>query len=328
NSEHLKAMIDDLLETTRAETGKLVVEPRRTDAGRLAAEVAAEKRLAADQRGVRLACEAPAAPFVFADPVRVRQVLMNFVDNALKFTPSGGTVSIACAVGAADPGKVTVSVTDTGPGLPPDDCRRIFDRLYQARDVRPLGGERKGLGLGLYISREIVLRSGGRIWVESEPGKGASFRFTLPQFRFEQVVAPAVSRGARRAAVAFVELYPPSHGMAEGSARTVRLECAALLRRQAREGESLLPEMSPPGAEGMLVYVQREPSDSGAALAERLQGLVSGVRVVSLHRLKPSVQAAAVEAGAAGLSAALESAIEGRLGERLASARESGVVGT
>ena len=100
NSEHLKAMIDDLLETTRAETGKLTVEPRRADAGAVVADVAAEKKLAADQRGIGFALELAGAPLVYADPVRVRQVLMNLVDNALKFTPKGGRLTLSCGPAA------------------------------------------------------------------------------------------------------------------------------------------------------------------------------------------------------------------------------------
>lgn len=326
NSEHLKSMIDDLLETTRAETGKLVIEPRRVDAGAVAAEVAHEKKLAADARGVSLVLERSAAPLVYADPVRVRQVLMNLVDNALKFTPKGGTVTLSAGPAPGEAGKVLLSVQDTGPGLPAEDCRHVFDRLYQARGVAPAGGERKGLGLGLYISREIVVRSGGRIWVESEPGKGAAFKFTLPFFWFADVVAPAVAAGARNAALAFLDLYPPGHGIAESSARMVRLECAAMVRRQSREGEVVLPEIAPPGAEGLVVVAAREPADGGAAFAERLRAVLASARIVSLHRLKPSVEVQTVAPDGTGLTAALEAAVERRLAVRVAAAREAGVI--
>lgn len=326
NSEHLKAMIDDLLESTRAETGKLTVEPRRVDVGVVVADVAAEKKLAADKRGIAFAVEVGKAPLVYADPVRVRQVLMNLVDNALKFTPKGGTLTLSCGAVPGEAGKVVVSVTDTGPGLPAEDCRHVFDRLYQAKGVAPATGERKGLGLGLYISREIVVRSGGRIWVESESGKGASFKFTLPVFWFADVVAGAVAAGAKNAALAFLDLYPPGHGLAEASARMVRLECAAMVRRQSREGETVLPEIAPPGAEGMVVVAAREPSDGGASFADRLRGVLAAARVVSVHRLKPTVDVEVVAPGPGGLTAALEAAVERRLALRIAAAREAGVL--
>lgn len=326
NSEHLKAMIDDLLETTRAETGKLIVEPRRVDVSRVVADVAAEKKLAADQRGVALAVDAGRAPLVYADPVRVRQVLMNLVDNGLKFTPKGGRLALSSGTAAGEAGKVVVSVSDSGPGLSPEDCRQVFERLYQAKGVHPATGERKGLGLGLFISREIVVRSGGRIWVESEPGKGASFKFTLPVFWFADVVSGAVAAGAKSAALAFLDLYPPGHGLAEASARLVRLECAAMVRRQSREGESVLPEIAPPGAEGMVVVAAREPADGGAAFAERLRAVLASARVVSLHRLKPAVDVEVVSPDGSGLTAALEAAVERRLAARVDAARSAGVL--
>lgn len=322
NAEHLRAMVEDLLEATRAETGKLIVEPRRMDASLLASEVAAEKRLAANDRGVKLLCDGEAGVSAFADPVRVRQVLMNFVDNALKFTPSGGTVRVDCSP-APEPGGVMFAVTDSGPGLAPEDARRIFDRLYQASGVKPASSERKGLGLGLYISREIVVRSGGRIWVETEPGKGASFRFTVPSFSFAELAGSAGIAAAPRLSAAFVELYPAAHGLAESSSRTVRLECAAQLRRAAREGEALLPEMAPPRVEGLLVMVS---TGDPKALQERLGAQLAGVRVLERNRLKPKVEVEEVRPGPGGLIAALESAVEGRLLARVEAARKAGVI--
>ncbi|MBI5596584.1 MAG: response regulator [Elusimicrobia bacterium] len=322
NAEHLRAMVEDLLEATRAETGKLIVEPRRMDASLLAAEVAAEKRLAANERGVSLVCEGVPGAAAFADPVRVRQVLMNFVDNALKFTPSGGTVRVDC-LPAPEPGALMLAVTDSGPGLPPEDARRIFDRLYQASGVKPASSERKGLGLGLYICREIVIRSGGRIWVETEQGKGASFRFTVPAFSFAGLAGSAGIAAAPRLSAAFVELYPAAHGLAESSSRTVRLECAAQLRRAAREGEALLPEMAPPRVEGVLVMVS---TGEAKALQERLAAQLSGVRVLERNRLKAKVEVEELSAGSDGVVAALEAAVERRMLARVEAARKAGVI--
>ena len=322
NAEHLRAMVEDLLEATRAETGKLIVEPRRMDASVLASEVSAEKRLSAAEKAVRLHAEGAPGLIAFADPVRVRQVLMNFVDNALKFTPAGGTVKVEC-VPAAEPGSVMFAVTDSGPGLAPEDARRIFDRLYQASGVKPASTERKGLGLGLYISREIVIRSGGRIWVETEPGKGASFRFTVPAFSFSGLAGSAGVSSASQLAVAFMELYPAAHGLAESSARTVRLECAAQLRRTAREGETLLPEMAPPRVEGLLVLVS---SGEPGALRERLAAQLRAVRVLERNRLHPKVEVEEVRPGPDGIVPALEAAVERRLLARVEAARSAGMI--
>jgi signal transduction histidine kinase len=107
------------------------------------------------------------------DRDRVSQVLSNLLGNAIKFTPSGGTVTLAAA--PSPEGGVTVSVSDTGPGVPDALRERIFERFWQIG--KP---DRQGLGLGLYISKMIVESHGGRIFVDSAAGKGSTFRFTLP----------------------------------------------------------------------------------------------------------------------------------------------------
>ncbi|MGZ3479800.1 MAG: ATP-binding response regulator [Myxococcaceae bacterium] len=117
---------------------------------------------------------APAIPPIEADEERVLQVLENLVGNALKFTPPGGVVTVG-ARRAPDPRWVLFSVRDTGPGISPEHLLRVFDRFWQAQS-----SDRRGTGLGLAICKAIVEAHGGRIWVESEPGKGASFLFTMP----------------------------------------------------------------------------------------------------------------------------------------------------
>ena len=111
-------------------------------------------------------------PAVAADRDRVLQVFGNLLGNAIKFTPAGGTVTI----GAVNDGvEVRFSVCDTGPGIPPEHVPHVFDRYWQAKSTAKLG-----TGLGLSIAKGIVEAHAGRIWVESEPGRGASFIFTLP----------------------------------------------------------------------------------------------------------------------------------------------------
>jgi len=117
---------------------------------------------------------APALPPVDADEERILQVLENLVGNALKFTPPGGVVTVAAAR-AEDPAWVVFSVRDTGPGIAGEHLLRVFDRFYQAQSA-----DRRGSGLGLAICKAIVEAHGGSIWAESEPGKGATFLFTLP----------------------------------------------------------------------------------------------------------------------------------------------------
>ena len=129
----------------------------------------------ATKSGVRLSLEpAPDVDLVDGDERRLRQVIYNLLSNAVKFTPQGGSVVVAST---QVNGEVQVSVTDTGPGIAPEDQERIFEE-FQQTDVGVQ--QREGTGLGLALSKRLVELHGGRIWVESEPGHGSRFVFTLP----------------------------------------------------------------------------------------------------------------------------------------------------
>ncbi|HEY0035645.1 MAG TPA: ATP-binding protein, partial [Longimicrobium sp.] len=130
------------------------------------AGMAAEKEIEA---GSSIDADLPAA---WADRERIHQVLSNLVGNAVKFTPQEGRVLVTTV---AEDGEIRVSVADTGPGIPPEHLPHVFDRFWQARSTR-----RAGAGLGLAIARGIVEAHGGAIGVESEPGRGTTFHFTLP----------------------------------------------------------------------------------------------------------------------------------------------------
>ncbi len=116
---------------------------------------------------------APDLPRVPADEARMEQVLVNLIHNAIKFTPSGGRITVSAR---AEGDKLVVSVSDTGVGIPEDDLPRVFERFYKADRSRAGGGT----GLGLAIAKHVVEAHGGRIWVESVEGRGATFRFTIP----------------------------------------------------------------------------------------------------------------------------------------------------
>jgi signal transduction histidine kinase len=113
---------------------------------------------------------------VWADRDKVTQVLTNLISNAIKFTPGGGKISVGVRKGAA--GWIQVSVSDTGMGIAPVEASRIFNEFYQA--TQPGNNKSRGAGLGLSISKKLVEMHGGKIWVESEPGRGSEFFFTLP----------------------------------------------------------------------------------------------------------------------------------------------------
>ncbi|HSU13771.1 GAF domain-containing sensor histidine kinase [Longimicrobium sp.] len=166
-------MIDDLLDISRIEAGRLAIDPAPEAVGPIVREAIETHRGTAEEQGIEIGfrLDEPLPP-VMADRDRVLQVLGNLLGNALKFTPAGGRVEVgACAEGD----EVRWWVEDSGPGIPPEHLPHLFDRFWQARR-----SDRRGLGLGLAIVKGMVEAHGGRVWAESEPGRGSRFQFTLP----------------------------------------------------------------------------------------------------------------------------------------------------
>lgn len=171
--ERLDRLIEHLLDTSRLRLR--AGEGRRDtfDLVALAGEVVERTRQVAPGHLLGVASSGPAV--VAADRDRIERVLTSLVDNAIRFSPHGGAVAIEVAVGAEE---ATVSVSDRGLGIPPERQARIFERYYRAHAGTPQ--DYGGLGLGLDMSREIVLQHGGRMWFESAPGVGSTFHFSLP----------------------------------------------------------------------------------------------------------------------------------------------------
>ena len=142
------------------------------------------------QIGVDIAVDSR-IPLIYADPDRILQVLVNLIDNAIKFTEPDGSIMVKASLVDADPNFVYVSVVDTGRGISAEAKLMIFERLYQ--DPNALDNNRKGLGLGLYIAKELVRLHGGRLWVSSEPGQGRIFSFTLPLFALSKLLFPVIT---------------------------------------------------------------------------------------------------------------------------------------
>ncbi|MCP3168691.1 sensor histidine kinase [Myxococcus qinghaiensis] len=170
----MNRLIGDLLDVASIEAGKLTVEPRPEDAIRLVRETVEAFQPSASAKGISLE-SAVARDSLLArfDHERILQVLANLLSNAIKFTPEGGRISIR--VEPADE-EVRFSVADTGMGISEERQGRVFERFWQALEI-----DKRGLGLGLYISRCIVEAHGGRIWVESDSEAGSRFFFTLPR---------------------------------------------------------------------------------------------------------------------------------------------------
>jgi signal transduction histidine kinase len=246
----LHAMIRDLLEATRAENGKLRVEPRCVDIGELIRQAVAMMRPTAAEKGVGLEVGVDQTiPLVYADADRTLEVLTNLIDNAIKFTASDGSVVVKAAMVETDPSSVYLSVSDSGRGIVQEVLPRIFERLCQDPDA--VDGNRTGLGLGLYIAKEIVTRHGGRMWVASEPGNGSTFSFTLPLYSLAKLLAPAIThQGSLREGIVLVrvELTPLSKAL-RGSWKEACQRALERLRQCVSVDKDLvLPPMESGGA--------------------------------------------------------------------------------
>jgi signal transduction histidine kinase len=172
-AERMKRMINDLLDASSIEAGRLSVDMQPTTLGPIFAEAIDILRPAADASSIDLDPQVSAEDFeLLCDRARVLQVLLNLVGNAIKFTLPGGKIALSAERHAT---AVFVKVTDTGSGIAPERLAHVFDRFWQARETAS-----KGTGLGLYISKGIVEAHGGSIWVESTVGSGSTFFFTLP----------------------------------------------------------------------------------------------------------------------------------------------------
>jgi len=177
NTDRLSRLINDLLDLSRIESGHVEVRPTNLPLTALAEEVAEHMKALAAEKLIRIEIP-PADPKVtaWADRDKVTQVLMNLISNAVKFTPRDGKITVALEKNGSD--YIQISVADTGPGILPEERNRIFSKFYQVANVDKQ--KPKGSGLGLAISKALVEMHGGKIWMESEVGKGSTFYFTLP----------------------------------------------------------------------------------------------------------------------------------------------------
>jgi signal transduction histidine kinase len=175
--DRLTAMINDVLDLAKIEAGKVDWKSEPVAVAEVIERATAATTALFAAKGLALVKDVPAnLPETHGDRDRLIQVVINLISNAVKFTEKG---SVTCRVRQVAPrGEIVVSVMDTGLGIAPDDQRKVFERFVQVGDT--LTDKPRGTGLGLPICREIVEHHGGRIWVESQPGQGSTFSFTLP----------------------------------------------------------------------------------------------------------------------------------------------------
>ncbi|MCG0239204.1 MAG: ATP-binding protein [Firmicutes bacterium] len=175
NTDRLIRLINDVLDLSRIEAGRMELHRQPVQVAAAVRSALQELEVYRVQRQIEVATEIPPdLPPVYADPDRLGQVLVNLLGNAFKFSDPGGRVTVRART---EEGMVRVEVSDTGPGIPPEDLERIFERFYRVSGPTSRKG---GTGLGLAICRAIVQEHGGRIWAESRLGEGSTFIFTLP----------------------------------------------------------------------------------------------------------------------------------------------------
>ena len=171
-AEKLQFLIESMVKAGRLETGVIAVQPSPADVGALTETAVRAAQPEAERRGVQLS-SLPTVVTACFDPKWTQEALGNLIDNAIKYTPAGGSVTVSVT-----PYELfcRIDVTDTGPGIPEDEQARIFERFYRSPTVR----DAQGVGLGLYLAREIAAANGGYIKVTSHPGKGSTFSLFLP----------------------------------------------------------------------------------------------------------------------------------------------------
>ncbi len=174
-AEAMAGIVDNLLELSRWQSNRLVLEQASLDIRQIVRTMV--ERSYEKSPLHRVVADVPASlPLIKADNVRVERVLDNLIDNAIKYSPKGGEVRVSARL---DGGQIIVSVKDQGIGISEADRQKLFQPFYRL-ETPVSGTAAKGVGLGLVVSRRLVEAHGGRIWVESEPGKGSTFYFTLP----------------------------------------------------------------------------------------------------------------------------------------------------
>lgn len=269
----LGAMVRDLLEAARAEFGKISLELRCVPIGELIRMAVDMMRATATQKGVKLETQADAnIPLVHGDPDRIFEVLINLIDNAIKFTPAEGSVTVQAGLLPTDPEFVCISVVDTGKGVAPEARALIFERLYQ--DPNSVDNCRKGLGLGLFIAKELVTLHGGRIWVASDGSSGSTFSFTVPVYSLPKLLRPVItSEGKLRSDIVLVRLdLRPRTSPARGNWKEVCKEVRNLVERCVYLDKDLvLPAMTTSGPEQTFFVVASTDLEKSAIMLQRVR---------------------------------------------------------
>jgi signal transduction histidine kinase len=269
----LGAMVRDLLEAARAESGKISLDLRCVSIAELLRLAMTMMNATAAAKGVGLEIGVEGSiPFVLGDPDRILEVLINLIDNAIKFTPPDGAVTLQACRMVSDQDFICVSVADTGCGIKPEARSLIFERLYQ--DPNTVDNSRKGLGLGLFIAKELVTLHGGRIWAASDGASGSTFSFTLPLYSLPKLLLPVITHEGqlrRNFVLVRVDLRPKSMPP-RGNWKELCKKMRDLVERCVYLDKDLvLPPMTTTGPEQTLFIVASTDMERSAIMLKRIR---------------------------------------------------------
>ncbi len=255
------------------ESGKLSVELENLTISEAVSDTLNTIHGTACEAGVSLSCQLPSGlPAAYADPTRLRQILVILVDNAIKFTPFGGSVRVQVRYWEKEPEFLCIEVSDTGCGIEPDHIDRVFERLYETLDdCHPSGG----LGLGLFICNRLVKQQGGQMWVESELQKGSTFSFTLPLFSLKKLLVPLLRNDKwprNSAALIQASMSMRDPAPARDAQEIWSREVRSLVRSCIMPNlDVLLPRMSRRGSEERFRVLAFADEKGAAILASRIR---------------------------------------------------------
>jgi signal transduction histidine kinase len=303
NVKQLHSMINDLFEVSGVQAGKLKIDLQCTSVSDAIVYTLNTLHGAAAAKEIVLPPDIERKlPSVCADPARVRQILIILADNAIKFTPRNGTVKIQTRIFEEDPAFLLLEVSDSGCGIDPEMTERIFERLFQASDSA--SADHNGLGLGLYICKDLVTRQGGKIWVRSTPGQGSVFSVTLPIFSLPNLLAPAFreERKTQRPVTLVVTEIGSETGWLSNDVRGEHCRGIRDLLRGClySDLDILLPKMDSAGPAELFFIVALTDEIGGEAICKRIRkqfdnserlgqaGLTHSVFYRSLEAIKPN----------------------------------------
>jgi hypothetical protein len=267
-------------------------------------------------------------PSLCADPTRIRQILIILIDNAIKFTPANGEVKVQARVFDKDPSLVVLEVSDSGCGISPDMTERIFERLFQTSDPSLEG--RKGLGLGLYICKDLVTRQGGQIWTKSAPVRGSVFSVALPIFSLPNLISLAFRKQVRadRPVTLLVTELGSQSGWLSNDVRAEQSHGVREILQRCLHShlDVLLPKMGVSEAAELFFIVAITDSIGGEAISKRIQEQLqehvgrAGLTVSTSYRALPHTKRDANESTERYLeqvAAGIQDLINGEISSRM-----------